>query len=132
MAPFLLKCKFPKGIVTRTLSNFLACLSPLSLSVSFPLFLSSQTLYDVISASNQWVPTSHHLLCMSVHSGPLVRSPFCPVKIDHISMLTLYPGYRLVLEYKNGTSKKLTLYAKRPKDHITMDLISRLPASLRI
>ena len=27
--------------------------------------------------------------------GPLVRSAFCPKKIDHTSGLTLHPGYNL-------------------------------------
>ena len=31
-----------------------------------------------------------------VQSSPLVRSAFCPMKIDHTSDLTLYPGYQLV------------------------------------
>ena len=28
-----------------------------------------------------------------IQSSPLLRSAFCPVKIDHINGLTLYPGY---------------------------------------
>ena len=35
-------------------------------------------------------------LALRIHSTPLVRSTFCPMKIDHISGLTLYPGYWLV------------------------------------
>ena len=31
-----------------------------------------------------------------IYSSPLVRSMFCPMKIDHKSELTLYPGYWLV------------------------------------
>ena len=35
------------------------------------------------------------ILNLRVHSSPLVRSTFCPMRIDHISRLTLYPGYWL-------------------------------------
>ena len=28
-----------------------------------------------------------------IQSSPLVRSAFCPMKIDHTNGLTLYPGY---------------------------------------
>ena len=31
-----------------------------------------------------------------MHSSPLVRSTFCPMKMDHKCGLTLYPGYWLV------------------------------------
>ena len=33
-----------------------------------------------------------HVVCV-IQSSPLVRSAFCPKKIDHTSGLTLYPGY---------------------------------------
>ena len=49
-----------------------------------------------------------------IHSSLLARSTFCTMKIDHISGLTLYPGYWLVYKSKIGTTQKLTLNAKRP------------------
>ena len=49
-----------------------------------------------------------------IHSSPLVRSTFCPTEIDHISGVTLYPGYWPVQESWIGTHQKLTLYDKRP------------------
>ena len=38
----------------------------------------------------------YYPLVIDVHSSPLVRSMFCPMKIDHIRGLTLYTGYWLV------------------------------------
>ena len=49
-----------------------------------------------------------------VQSRLLVRSAFCPKQIDHISGLTLHPGYNSVLLILIGTNKNLTLHPKRP------------------
>ena len=32
----------------------------------------------------------------ALQSRPLVRSAFCPKKLDHTSKLTLHPGYNLL------------------------------------
>ena len=50
-----------------------------------------------------------------VHSIPLEGFPFCPMKIDHKSGLTLYPGYWPVQEYQIWTN-----YNR--KDLISVDL----------
>ena len=41
-------------------------------------------------------PLSCPYFLLILHSSPLVRSMFCPKKIDHKSGLTLYPGYWLL------------------------------------
>ena len=49
-----------------------------------------------------------------LQSHPLVRSAFCPKKIDHTSGLTLHPGYNSVQLILIGTIQKYTLHPKRP------------------
>ena len=49
-----------------------------------------------------------------IQSRPHVRSAFCPKEIDHISGLTLHPGYKLLQLILIGTIQKLTLHPKRP------------------
>ena len=41
-----------------------------------------------------------------LQSRPLVRSAFCPKKIDHKSGLTLHPGYNLVWQILIGSMQK--------------------------
>ena len=43
---------------------------------------------DLCVATTAGTKTGHKL-----HSSPLVKSPFCQTEIDHISSLTLYPGF---------------------------------------
>ena len=49
---------------------------------------------DLILSSRAWAQEGYFAL--HIHSNPLVRPTFCPMKIDHKSGLTLYPGYWLV------------------------------------
>ena len=46
-----------------------------------------------ISISAEIICFCHYTAETEIKSSPLVRSAFCPMKIDHTSGLTLYPGY---------------------------------------
>ena len=50
----------------------------------------------------------------AVQSRPLVRSAFCPKKVDQTSGLTLHPGCNLLKLIFIVTIKKLILHPKRP------------------
>ena len=86
-----------------------ASLSELALSVNFLWavavgFLAQKAVkYQSAMLSTNWEDTFRMLLIMEsrwikkvIQWRPLVRSAFCPKKIDHSSGLTLHPGYNSV------------------------------------
>ena len=53
-------------------------------------------------------------MMIGVQSSPLVRSAFCPMKIDHSSGLTLYPVTNHYKSSMIGDSQKLSIQAGWP------------------
>ena len=67
---------------------------------------------------NSSLITLHVLLRSCIHSSPLVRSTFCPLKFDHKSGLTLYLGSWVVI--------RISDLDKLKTDLISVDLTSGL------
>ena len=53
----------------------------------------------IVPKESPWKVMKHHYIQgIYIQSRPLVRSAFCPMKIDHTSGLTLHPGTLFTLK----------------------------------
>ena len=77
----------------------LSLLSPLILCRSSPIFCISPRAFCFFAIlwSSQ-MSVSWVVECFQIQWSPLVRSAFCPMKIDHTSGLTLHPGILFTLK----------------------------------
>ena len=69
---------------------------------------------DLENVQPGWMELAKNILVTEVQCGPLVRSAFCPKKIDLSSGLILHPGLQPSIAGHDGDPSKIDLTSRKP------------------